>query len=394
MTTITISHPRELLALVPHQIGFVPEDSVVALSLRRPRGRLGLVARVDLDVLADPDDGPGVAHSLVGHLERDRAQSVVLVVYTAVDPRGTAHPAHRAVRQVRRAGEDIFGPMPAWAVTRDGYLSLDCAGECCPPGGRPLAELCSTAVGVRMIVAGSAVVDRRSDLAAVALAPGDERRAVARVRVRWAARGARAATEGAAALERWRTDSLQAWRDAVDLASDPRGAGRSSRLGRIEAGLRDGRVRDAVLASMADGTGDLPERLVRGVQTDPEDSRSLAAVLDRVFALGSVGSDAPAGSSSSSRGRADEGCEAASSSLRLSDACARVLESVVAHGRRDHQAPALTLLALAAWWAGEGARANLLLSRALRDDPDHRLALLLTSATAAGAAAVGLATRR
>lgn len=371
MTTITISHPRELLALVPHQIGFVPEESVVALSLRRPRGRLGLVARVDLAVLADPDDGPGLAHGLVGHLERDHARSVVLVVYCATDPRGVvAHPAHRAVRRVRQAGEDTFGPMPAWAVTRSGYLNLDCDGECCPPGGRPLTELCSTAVGVRMIVAGSAVADRREDIATIAPVTGEARRAVARVCARWAARGAGAAMEGLPALERWRADSVQAWRDEAAQAEDDVSPGRGSRLGRVEAGLRDGRVRDAVLVAMVTGTDDLPERLVRGAQADPEASRALTAVLDRVFQPSEAGPPRP------------------------SAAGVRVLEGVVAHGRRDHQAPALTLLALAAWWTGEGARANLLLSRALDDDPDHPLALLLSRVTAAGVAPGWVQARR
>ncbi len=363
MPTITISHPRELLALVPHQIGFVPEDSVVALSLRRPRGRLGLVARVDLAVLADPADGSRLAHSLIGHLERDRAQSVVLAVYTAADPRGVTHRAHQAVRRVRRAGEDSFGPIPAWVVTRSGYLNLDCDRECCPPGGRPLTELSSTAAGVRMIVAGSAVADRRENLAAIAPAAGEARRAVARVRARWAARGARAATDGVPALERWRADSVQAWRDEVAQAADRPGTGCRSRLGRVEAGLRDGRVRDAVIAAMVPGTGGLPERLVLGAQADPEASRALAAALERVC-LPSDAAPPP----------------------RPSDDRVRVLEGVVAHGRRDHQAPALTLLALAAWWAGEGARANVLLSRALHDDPDYPLALLLAQTTASGVA--------
>ncbi|MDR3069063.1 MAG: DUF4192 domain-containing protein, partial [Cellulomonas sp.] len=277
MPTITISHPRELLALVPHQIGFVPEDSVVALSLRRPRGRLGLVARVDLAVLADPDDGPRLAHALVGHLERDRAQSVVLAVYTAADPRGVTHLVHQAVRRVRQAGEDAFGPIPAWVVTRSGYLNLDCADECCPPGGRPLAELSSTAVGVRMIVAGSAVADRREDLATITPVTGEARRAVARVCARWAARGARAATEGVPTLERWRADSVQAWRDEAARAAACPGTGHGSRLGRIEAGLRDGRVRDAVLAAMIPGTGRLPERLVHGARVEPEADRALTA---------------------------------------------------------------------------------------------------------------------
>jgi hypothetical protein len=52
----------------------------------------------------------------------------------------------------------------------------------------------------------------------------------------------------------------------------------------------------------------------------------------------------------------------------------RVLERVVAHGRVRRQAPARTLLALVAWWTGDGPRASVLVERALRDDPTHGLA--------------------
>jgi hypothetical protein len=61
-----------------------------------------------------------------------------------------------------------------------------------------------------------------------------------------------------------------------------------------------------------------------------------------------------------------------------------VLEGVVAHGRTGAQAPALTLLALLAWWRGEGARAAQLLERALADEPGHRLGVLVAKAVAAG----------
>lgn len=60
------------------------------------------------------------------------------------------------------------------------------------------------------------------------------------------------------------------------------------------------------------------------------------------------------------------------------------LERVVAHGRRDRQAPALTLLALLAWWDGDAVRASVLVERALDQDPGHRLAELLDRALGAG----------
>ena len=60
-----------------------------------------------------------------------------------------------------------------------------------------------------------------------------------------------------------------------------------------------------------------------------------------------------------------------------------VLEAVVARGRAGAQAPALTLLALLAWWRGDGARARLLLDAALDADAEYHLAELLDDALTA-----------
>ena len=81
-TTIRVREPRELLSLIPHQLGFHPRESAVVVSLREPRGRVGLVARVDLADLGDRDSGPQLARTLVTHLVNDGAGRAVLVVYT------------------------------------------------------------------------------------------------------------------------------------------------------------------------------------------------------------------------------------------------------------------------------------------------------------------------
>jgi hypothetical protein len=61
-----------------------------------------------------------------------------------------------------------------------------------------------------------------------------------------------------------------------------------------------------------------------------------------------------------------------------------VLEQLAAHGRRGDQAPALTLLAMLAWWSGSGARAAMLVERALQHDEGYRLAALYAQAITAG----------
>ncbi|MBU4214488.1 MAG: DUF4192 domain-containing protein [Cellulomonas sp.] len=359
--TMRLREPREMLALIPHQIGFRPVESAVVVSLRPPHGRVGLVLRVDLSALADPSCGPQLARTLVGHLDRDGARSAVLVVYTAHDPRGTpGHEVWSAVEHLREAAHPL-GEVPAWAVTDTGYLSLDCAGECCPPGGRPLVELDSTQVGARMVLAGSAVAERREDVALIGPAGGEARRAVSRVRTRWSTAGAAAAASGPDELERWRLASVRAWRDLVAAATvDP--AARGSALGRLEAGLRDRRVRDAVLIALLPGTGDLPEALVRGSDPDPavvaRMDEALGALFDPVRGV-----------------RPPE---------RAAAVHTRVLEQVVSHGRAGEQAPACTLLAVLAWWAGGGVRADLLLERAMREDPGYRLAQLYAQAVATG----------
>ena len=360
--TIRISEPREMLALIPHQVGFRPVESVVAVSLRPPRGRVGLVVRVDLAALADRAAGPALARAVVGHLDRDGARSAVLVVYTAQDPRGEPdHPAELAVETFRAAASWV-ADTPAWVVTDEGYLSMDCLDECCPLGGRPLAELEGTQVGARMVLAGSAVADRREDVATITPARAESRRSVARVRARWSARGASAAAQGPVALESWRLGSVAAWREeVVRVAGDP-SSERGSATGRLEAGLRDLRVRDALLIALVPGTGTTSEEYVRGPHPGPSANDGLAEALAKVY--DPVAGVRPPG--------------------EVTDVHVRVLEQVIAHGRAGEQAPALTLLGMLAWWSGAGARAALLIERALRDDRDYRLAARYAQAGAAG----------
>jgi Domain of unknown function (DUF4192) len=366
-TTIRVSEPREMLAYLPHQLGFRPSHSAVAVSLRPPRGRVGLVARVDLPDLADIERGPQLARGLVSHLGADRASGAVLVLYTQDDPRDpgpTRTLARAAAEHFREAALTLLGEVVVWVVTSEGYLALDCDDrECCPRGGRPLRDLESTAVGAHMVLAGSSVANCREDLARIRPAPGNVRRSVSRVCVRWRARHDQAQADGADALRTWREQSVAAWRAAVAAELGNTAVGTppvsASALGKIEAALADRRVRDGVLVALVPGTRDLAERSVRDDAT--------AASAEMADAVGAI---------------IDPRCAVEPPPVETA-AHVRVLESVVAHGRRGAQPPALTLLALLAWWQGDGARARLLLERALAEDPEYTLAQLLDATLAA-----------
>ncbi|WP_024288060.1 DUF4192 domain-containing protein [Cellulomonas sp. KRMCY2] len=404
-TTIRTGEPRELLALIPFQLGFEPRESAVVVSLRSPRSRVGLVARVDLADLADPDRGPQVARSLVSHLVADGARRAVLVLYTAADLQdgpgtgqgrtaggdpgadGGAGSAQavgadggRARLHLAAAAEYFLGEVTVWVVGPGGYFGLDCQDRrCCPPGGRPLSDLQATEVGARMVLTGATVAGSRADLGAIAPASSAARRSARRAAARWTARGC-GIDDGAdsADLYRWRRDGLALWRSELgragsDLGPAPHdqdavgvGAARGPRmwqppgpavLGRLQAALVDILVRDAVMLGFVEGSDRVADRLIAG-DGGQDVGRALAAIIDPV-----AGRPPSPGRSAAARA---------------------VLEQVVAHSPRRAQAPAATLLAVLAWWEGDGARAGVLVGRALEAEPGYRLAALLDEALAVG----------
>ena len=118
-------------------------------------------------------------------------------------------------------------------------------------------------------------------------------------------------------------------------------------------------MRDGVLVALVPGTSDLPERCVRTVPSTPELDAALGA-----------------------RDGADPRPEPRRRASRAGHGGARggPRRPSWRAGRTGAQAPALTLLALLAWWRGDGARARLLLDGALDADADYHLAELLDDA--------------
>ncbi|WP_372592853.1 DUF4192 domain-containing protein [Actinotalea sp.] len=358
MTTIRTREPRELLALIPYQLGFTPRDSAVAVSVRGERHRVGLVARVDLPDLSDPSCGPELARSLVGHLLADGAASAVLVLYTDGPlPTVGDEAAHPAVAHFRGEAGPLLGEVAVWVVGPAGYRALGCEDpDCCPAQGRPLTDLQSTQVGAHMVVSGRQVVPSREDLVPTVEVPAGDRRATRRAADRWAAR--RADSLDPVSVHRWRRAGLAAWReDLARCAGEPGLAIEPTRLGRHLAALDDVLVRDAVLLGLVPGNGRLADRVVAGYSGD-EIGRALGAILDPVSGL------AP--------------------DPVLVDPARHLLVQVAAHASRRRRAPALTLLGLMAWWEGDGARAGIHLDRALGAREDYRLAVLLATTLASG----------
>ena len=230
-----LSGPGEIVAVLPSLCGFPPQESIVLLSLRGPRRRLGLTARVDLP---GPGDEHGLALLCADRMSADGASGVVVVVLSEHGRRDGL------VDAVRTAlAERSVGVLEALHVAGGRWTSYTCTASCCPAEGTPVpvAPPVLGLVQAEQVATGRVVLPSRDDLvqtlapptalAAVAAEQHLEQAAQAWLRSR--------AEHGVVAARRSTLDHVQALLD------------------RVAAGTPVGPVDAAVLAV---GLGDLPAR--------------------------------------------------------------------------------------------------------------------------------------
>jgi hypothetical protein len=333
MTTETLrtDKPREILALVNYQLGFCPTESLVVVSLRGPRSRAGLIARIDLAAAET------AAGSLARHLAADKASSAAILVYTS--DADLAHDGALFVADaVRRAGIATVG---TWWVTDTDYRRIEpLSPRKCPAAGQPL-NLDTTVIAAAMTRNGATV---RPTRAALGVTPANEE-------------DRDEATTAQAAWHQAMTTDTQPRQTARDMWQDTLSgtACTPTRAGRLAAALTDVVVRDAVLCSLIPGGA----QIVDSILTDDADDTAVSDALSRVLDPTTGVRPNPA----------------------TTDPARDLLAFIAAH--TDSPA-ALTLLAFIAWWNGDGATANVHIDAAQAKDPDYRLADLLRSALDVG----------
>lgn len=353
MTTIRAAGAHELLAYIPYRLRFHPRESVVLIGLRPPEGEVGIVARIDLRDLADIENSPTMADTLVRCLVADGADAAFIAVYTDASLRnGAPGLARAAVEHCREAVESVLDPPQVWQVSATGYADVDCRDpRCCPEQGRDLRALSSGLVGAEMVARGIWAAGSRDERMRIPEAPR-----AARAEAECAALQARArrAASGACGETTERGRAFDAWLRACSVAHQSAVVG-PVLVGEVAAGLDCVAVRDAALLSMVPGAGDLARATAGGADVEAATGEVIAAIIDPRH-----GVEPPAATQDAQR----------------------VLEAVVAHGQG--LAAALTLLAFIAWWSGDGPTAVERAATALEIDPGYRLAHLLDGALRAG----------
>jgi hypothetical protein len=246
-----LSSPGEIAATVPLLCGFRPQDSVVVLSLRGRRRRLGLTIRLDLP---PPGHVPEVAELLAARVAGDGGSSAAVVVLTEAGRQSAL-----VVAVVDACAARRVQVVEAVHVSGGRWTSYLCSGACCPANGTPLPQTPSL-VAAEHALEGRGVLASRDELVRALAAPVDP------------------APVGQALADRWRrvlvdgavTTRAVALRD-VRVVLEQVAAGRPLEppdAARVAAALHDVAVRDEVATwSLTDAQAlqSLAEAVVRQV---------------------------------------------------------------------------------------------------------------------------------
>jgi hypothetical protein len=209
---ITLSSPQDVIAAVPHLLGFHPADSLVVVATNSHR--LVGAFRYDLPG-ADAKGIRYVTRNLLRSLECHQADEVVLVGY------GLPVQAWPMLAAAVAELEDLLTISEALVVTGSRFWPMLCQG-CCPPEGIEI-DSAATVAAAQLTAAGSAPLASREALAdMIAPQDGAAARAMRRAVVRASMQLPRAGREGPDARHVARLRELLAM--PVPLADEDAGA--------------------------------------------------------------------------------------------------------------------------------------------------------------------------
>lgn len=388
---VSVASPEDVLAYVPHFLGYWPQHSLVVLALRGKQ--LGASLRLDLpDRSASFPEQIRYARNVAGHLSVDgRADGALLAVYAGIDWRDAADPGYDRLmfclaQSLASAGLPV---REAWWVGETRWRDYLCRdASCCPFDGHSLKTVLNSALSAELVFRGSCY---EPDLAAAMELPETTpaRRAAGRAAFEAARVGVPSGQPDAAELDR----ALRHWDAALSTAGSVRddsepeaavpdtavpdavrpdaaasgmpgtgtSAGDLGQAGRLAAWLCNPHLRDAILVLALADCGRAAEKcaaelLLGSPELVPDWPRlaRLEVILHQIVALHGI--NALHGMAGPGEADAEESCSGPT--------------------LRDAAAAALTGLGWLEWCRGRGSRAGAYLDAALALQPDYRLAKL------------------
>lgn len=274
-TRLSVADPAELATVIPHMLGFHPQESLVLVGTRGPRRRLGMTLRMDL---VAPADEPALARQLAQQIKRSGADQALAVVFTGSPGTPPNLPRRSLIDRVRPR----LPLIDAVLVRGDRWWSYLCTDPtCCPLEGRPVDPNSAQATRIRAAFAtvGASVLPSREAVVETLAPESGPRAAAAADAVDAALEWRRSA--GAVAAGQWARAELA--RQVAHYA-DPRVRVPPELAVRIAVALEDIETRDRVLADWVTAVGNPRRTLDEAADaSDPADAwRRLLLDLVRV----------------------------------------------------------------------------------------------------------------
>jgi hypothetical protein len=287
-----IGGPGELMVILPQLLGFTPHESLIVLSLREPRGRLGLVQRIDL--LPDDDLPDDAVMAFVQRCVADGATKVVIAVWTEEQDCAAGRPQTPLVERLGAAARSEGLMVQDALLVRSGRWWSYICGEprCCPPEGTPLSD--SAASDGVLLTAAETALSGRATLASRAelersIAPnhpfGEEAAIDMLMQVAWEQQFQRLED-----VDAQRAEASARWQAAIQGYRDPRHRLDDDERRYLIASLIHGPTRDVVLRAALDDQAEL-QRLLEELcrWSAPPFDATLCTTLGFVAYLGGGG---------------------------------------------------------------------------------------------------------
>ena len=151
-----VTSAADILSYIPHALGFMPDESLVVITLANRR--LGATLRVDLP--PEGTDPLAFAEGVLSFLEGDlEADGTLLVVYTKQSwQRLTIPPRNTLVLNVQAVlGAAALPTRGGWLVSPSGWRDYFCIDEgCCAWPGEPLDSVSYSPLSAELVYGGSA----------------------------------------------------------------------------------------------------------------------------------------------------------------------------------------------------------------------------------------------
>ncbi|HEV7168782.1 MAG TPA: DUF4192 domain-containing protein [Micrococcaceae bacterium] len=152
MTKLSISAGHDVIALIAHQLGYMPEESIVLLTMNG--ATVGATLRVDV---------PGTGHDVKDYAVRlctylltdGDADGALFAVFTNREGADGAHPYAEHVEALMQELNNAGLPVKSgWLVTGEGWTDYLCVQECCTTL-KPLEQVRDSLVNAELIFRGS-----------------------------------------------------------------------------------------------------------------------------------------------------------------------------------------------------------------------------------------------